>query len=67
MPEDHYLPKNFVAVDKPSEVLEDHYVLYKAKAATDMGDWTQDDGSLEMSAIATHGGGDFNHVNAAWY
>jgi hypothetical protein len=67
MPEDHYLPQNFVAVDKPSEVLEDHYVLYKAKAATDMGDWIQDDGSLQMSAIAIHGGGDFNHVNAAWY
>jgi hypothetical protein len=67
MPEDHYLPKNFVTVDKPSEVLEDHYVLYKAKAATDMGDWIQDDGSLDMSTIATHGRGDFNHVNIAWY
>jgi hypothetical protein len=69
MPEDYYLPKDFVAVDTPSEVLEDHYVLYKAKAAAEMGDpqWIQDDGSLEMSAIATHGGGDFNHLNAAWY
>jgi hypothetical protein len=67
IPEDYYLPKNFVAVDKPSEVLEDHYVLYKAKAATDMGDWIQDDGSLEMNIIATHSGDDFNHANAASY
>jgi hypothetical protein len=69
MPEDHYLPKNFVAVNKPSEVLEDHYVLYKAKAVAEMGDplWIQDDGSLQMSAIASYGGCDFNHCNAAWY
>ena len=67
MPEDYYLPKNFVAVDKPSEVLEDHYVLYKAKAAIDMGDWIQDDGSLQMSTIETHSGGDFNHRNTALY
>jgi hypothetical protein len=48
MPKDHYLPKNFVTVDKPGAVLEDHYVLYKAKAASDMGDrqWIQDDGSV---------------------
>jgi hypothetical protein len=67
MPEDDYLPKNFVTVDKPSEVLEDHYVLYKAKAVTDMGDWIRDDGSLDMNTIATYGGGDFNHANAALY
>jgi hypothetical protein len=69
MPEDHYLPKNFVAVDKPSEILEDHYVLYKAKAAAEMGDpqWIQDDGSLEMNAITTYGRDDFNYVNTAWY
>jgi hypothetical protein len=69
MSEDHYLPKNFVTADEPSEVLEDHYVLYKAKAAPEMGDpqWIQDDGSLEMNAIATYGGGDFNHANLASY
>jgi hypothetical protein len=66
MPEDHYLPKNFVTTDEPSEVLEDHYVLYKAKAASEMGDpqWIQDDGSLEMT---TYGGGDFNYANLVSY
>jgi hypothetical protein len=69
MPEDHYLPKNFVTVDKPSEIVEDHYVLYKAKAAPDMGDpqWIQDDGSLAMTAITTYPGGDFHHFNVASY
>jgi hypothetical protein len=69
MPEDHYLPKNFVAVDKPSEILEDHYVLYKAKAAAEMGEpqWIHDDGSLQMGAITSYSECDFNHRGEVLY
>ena len=67
--EDHNLPKHYVTVQHASPVLQNHYVLYKAKAASEMGElqWICDDGSLEMNAIASYAAGDFNHQNPAWY
>lgn len=65
--EDHNLPKTYVTVQTAGPVLQDHYVLYKATAATEMGEWIQDDGNLDMQAIASLGGCDFNHKPFAWY
>lgn len=66
--EDHNLPKAYVMVDTAGPVLQDHYVLYKAKAASEMEeDWILDDGSLNMRAIESYPGCDFNHESFAWY
>lgn len=44
-------------------------MLYKAKAAAEMDkdQWIRDDGSIEMAAIASYLGGDFNFNSIAWY
>lgn len=67
--EDHNLPKDYVTVQNASPVLQDHYVLYKAKAAAEMGEpqCIQDDGSLLIYAITRYSGGDFNYASAALY
>lgn len=36
--EDHYLPKTYGAVQNASPALQDHYVIYNAKAAAEMGE-----------------------------
>ena len=65
--EDHNLPKTYVTVQTAGPVLQDHYVLYMAKAGTEMEGWIGDDGSLNMDQIASLGGCDFNHRPSAWY
>lgn len=68
-PEEHHLPESFIKVDTKPAVLQDHVVLYKRKAALEMSDlqWIRDDGSLDMGAISSYRGGDFNHRYEAWY
>ena len=63
------LPKIWVAVQSSGPVLAEHVVLYKAKAAAEMGEpqWIEDDGCINMGAMATYPGGDFNHRGSAWY
>lgn len=67
--EDHHLPATYVTVQHEPSILQDHYVLYKAKAAAEMGEpqWFQDDGSLNMAALASDPGCDYNFGAPAWY
>lgn len=66
---DHNLPESFVALDTQGPILPDHVVLYKGKAATGMPTqpFIESDGSLNMAALASHGGGDFDFSDPAWY
>lgn len=67
--EDHHLPQTYVTVQTASPILPNHVVLYKAKAAVEMGapQWIRDDGSVNMMAIQTRLGGDFNGGAGASY
>ena len=56
-----------ISVTAPPAVLPGHLVLYKAKAAVEMEDWLDDDGSIELSGMKTFPGGDFNHRSVAHY
>lgn len=69
MSKNHNLPKDYVTVQNAGPVLQDHYVLYKARAAAEMGEpqWFQDDGSLGMYVMTRYSGGDFNHAHWALY
>lgn len=64
--EDHNLPKTCITVQSASPVLQDHYILYKAKAASEMEEWIQDDGSLDMT-VRSFPGRDFNYTDMAAY
>ena len=66
-PQDHNLPKTYITMQSATPVLEDHYILYKAKAASEMEEWIQDDGSLEMRVVQSFAGRDFNHQDLAAY
>lgn len=67
--EDHHLPSTYVSVQNASPILPNHYVLYKAKSAAEMAEpqWIGDDGSVNMRALATRAGGDFNDWGFASY
>lgn len=67
--EDHHLPATYVTVQNQGPVLPNHYILYKAKAASEMGEpqWIQEEGSLNMEALASYPGCDYNFGNVAWY
>lgn len=66
--EDHHLPETYVTVQDASPVLPNHYVLYKAKSAVEMGEprWIKDDGSIDMRVIETYRG-EFNGTDRAVY
>jgi hypothetical protein len=64
------LPKAYVAVQEPPPLLDDHVVLYTGKAASPLVagvQWVQDDGTLNMLALASSNFRDFNLDRAAWY
>jgi hypothetical protein len=67
--EDFHLPQNHVAVSAAGPILPDHVVLYKGKAADEMfsTNFIREDGSINIIALQSHTGGDFNHVNPAYY
>ena len=68
-PEDYNLPVSHIALESEGPLLQDHLVLYKGRSPEDMlsSVWIQEDGSLNMNAMATRGNGDFNHLLPAWY
>ena len=65
--DDHNLPQSCVMVQSPSPILQNHYVLYKAKAAAEMEDWIKEDGTLDMALFSSNRGCDFNWAGEAWY
>lgn len=67
--EDHHLPKTYVTVQAASPILPDQCVLYKAKAAAEIGEpqWIEDDGSHDLRATSSYSGCDFNWERSAWY
>lgn len=54
-------------VTMPPAAFSDHYTLYKAKAAIEMESWIESDGGVNLDAIKTYGGGDFNPRKQAYY
>lgn len=59
-----------VVAETYDETLPEHITLYKGKSAGELMAgvvFIRDDGSVNLNAIATYPGGDFNHVNVAWY
>ena len=54
-------------VTTPPAALPEHYTLCKAKAAVEMENWIENDGSVNLDAIKTYGGGDFNPRKQAYY
>jgi hypothetical protein len=67
--ESNHLPQSHVSIGTSSPILDDHEVYYKAKAVDEMGEqpFITSDGSIDMRAIRTYPGGDFNHKYNAWY
>lgn len=63
------LPQAYVSlVTEPPSELPNHCMLYKAKAAAQMGDWiSEENGSLSLTGLVTHPGGDFNSDQLAYY
>jgi len=62
------LPASHIAVGSAGPVLPYHIVLYKGKSAAEVGeDFIMPGGSVNMAAIATAPGGDFNCDRRAWY
>jgi hypothetical protein len=66
---DPNLPMTLVSVQEAGQVLPGHIVLYRAITSPEIADrpWIQDDGSLDMSVVASSAGRDFNHLGPAWY
>ncbi|CZS88305.1 uncharacterized protein RAG0_00025 [Rhynchosporium agropyri] len=67
------LPSAYVVVQSPPTIRPDHYVYYKGKSAAQLmagpnGDnLILEDGSINMDAIESFRGGDFNMRDQAWY
>jgi hypothetical protein len=67
--EENTLPHSCVAVQAAPPALPDHYILYKGKAIGDIAQevFILEDGRVNINAIWTLPGGDFNLGNIAWY
>ncbi|KAI9832766.1 MAG: hypothetical protein M1819_003986 [Sarea resinae] len=68
--EDNNLPSAHVTVQAAPLALPDHYILYKGKAWGDLYGgllFIRDDGSVNLRSVQIREGGDFNHLNSAWY
>ena len=63
------LPSTYVTVQKKPEALPNHVILYKGKVVGDMQreNFIFPDGRINMRAIVTQAGGDFNQQTDAWY
>jgi hypothetical protein len=68
-----HLPQPRINIGMAGPILADHEVYYKTMAVDDTsmhiggGPFIRADGSINMQAIATWKGGDFNPQNDAWY
>jgi hypothetical protein len=68
--EEHGLPLTWVSVEAAPPKPEGYVALYKGKSPIELvgGEgFIQDDGAINMNSIRTESGGDFNHINYAWY
>ena len=63
------LPTSYVSVDHPPSILSGHYVLYKGKSSAELLSerFIREDGSINMGAIESMKGEDFNQRRGAWY
>lgn len=67
---DFQFPEAHVVMQTDADILDGHVSLYKGKAHMDLqhtGDIINDDGSVNLSTLATHSGGDFNWSFSAHY
>ncbi|KAG4411195.1 hypothetical protein IFR04_015666 [Cadophora malorum] len=62
------LPTSYVSVDHPPSILSGHYVLYKGKSSAELLSerFIREDGSINMGAIESMKGEDFNQRRGAW-
>jgi len=61
-------PAMRIAVEAAGPILPDHVVMYKGKAAAEVGEeFIQSDDEFNMGAISRFPGGDFNCDKLAWY
>jgi hypothetical protein len=68
--EEHGLPSAWVSVEAAPPKPEGYVALYKGKSPIELAGgegFIQDDGAINMNSIRTESGGDFNHINYAWY
>lgn len=72
-PEDDYLPQAHVTMAAPGPLLPNHIVLWKGKGVNELNSaqlpfpFFGNDGNMDMNAIRTFPGGDFNQEFDAWY
>lgn len=65
-----HLPQTHISIGAAEPILPDHKIFYKAKAVNEMSEnhmFIAEDGSINMRAISSYRGGDFNPVDHAWY
>ncbi|CZT17997.1 uncharacterized protein RCC_03834 [Ramularia collo-cygni] len=66
--DDFYLPSAQVTIIESRPALKmGHTMLYKAIPGLRCKNWIETDGSINVAKLITHGGGDFNRINPAFY
>jgi hypothetical protein len=68
-PGDDNLPKTSVSIEAAPSLLVDHYTLWKGKssAETNNRQLIKEDGSVNINALRSFSGDDFNGQDYAWY
>jgi len=68
--QEHGLPSAWMSVELAPPKPEGYVALYKSKSPIELtgGEgFIRDDGAINTNSIRTESGGDFNHINYAWY